>query len=675
MTLSELAAYAEEKYHMKEEHKWNDFTGYSVLADPDTNKWVALLMRQWDYETGTELQKCDIKCGRQIMRETDAPYVGNSFRMKGNKWVGVLIGEETDRETVFRLFDEAVRAGRSGAYTVVLERTDQNDGDGKISRDSLLPLEAMRGNYDRRRFQKKEEEAEREEKSKILLTGPAGETEIPFSRGGVNPTARAFDRNPGNVRIPQRILEMMQLYEYGTNSFENKCRNFYRQGKFMEDYEDDAPWNSEFKRYFTTYHDLNLNQLRGYFAWRTRVRRGEFFPITASLAYMYIYELLNMIGTACPEESLRRMRDFEAGYLDSGIGDSAMRENLNRWIMEFAVLSGVSHKEVLSFIDPALLERDRKLMILRNPQNYSDEEVYQALNSLSGGKTGNSPVIRREPGRGKHLFAGIWRYMTEHYNDDGWDLFTACFGKLRRYPWHPLANAVYLDQKRRDDTEYRVTDCRKYVFGNGEWSEIRYDELYFDKYRVHAIAHEADRQLRRYLKTGSYLKEKQEEKWIAPFVEAVIEEDREAQIEAAKPKITIDLSGLDKIRRDAQITRDSLLTEEEMREQADRPVIMPLSVPEPEADEIPAAEEEKAVTIEIPFLEGMHAKILFSLMRGKTVAQLIRQNHLMPSVVTDSINEAMFDEIGDNILECDGDEITLVEDYREDLEEILGINT
>ena len=145
MTLSELAAYAEEKYHMKEEHKWNDFTGYSVLADPDTNKWVALLMRQWDYETGTELQKCDIKCGRQIMRETDAPYVGNSFRMKGNKWVGVLIGEETDRETVFRLFDEAVRAGRSGAYTVVLERTDQNDGDGKISRDSLLPLETMRG--------------------------------------------------------------------------------------------------------------------------------------------------------------------------------------------------------------------------------------------------------------------------------------------------------------------------------------------------------------------------------------------------------------------------------------------------------------------------------------------------------------------------------------------------
>ena len=64
----------------------------------------------------------------------------------------------------------------------------------------------------------------------------------------------------------------------------------------MEDYEDDAPWSGEYRRYFTTYHDLNLNQLRGYFAWRTLVRRGVFRRITTSLACMYLYELLNGIG-------------------------------------------------------------------------------------------------------------------------------------------------------------------------------------------------------------------------------------------------------------------------------------------------------------------------------------------------------------------------------------------
>ena len=44
----------------------------------------------------------------------------------------------------------------------------------------------------------------------------------------------------------------------------------------------------------------------------------------------------------------------------------------------------------------------------------------------------------------------------------------------------------------------------------------------------------------------------------------------------------------------------------------------------------------------------------------------------MPSVVADAINEALFDEIGDNILECDGDTITLVEDYRDDVLQIFG---
>ena len=41
--------------------------------------------------------------------------------------------------------------------------------------------------------------------------------------------------------VPPRIYEMIRMYEYGNNSFELKCRNFYRQGKFMEDYEDNAP--------------------------------------------------------------------------------------------------------------------------------------------------------------------------------------------------------------------------------------------------------------------------------------------------------------------------------------------------------------------------------------------------------------------------------------------------
>ena len=674
MNLSELTAYAEEKYHIREEQKWDDFRSFSVLTDPETGKWVALMMRQWDYETGNELCRCDIKCGRQILTEINAPYVTNAFRMRGEKWAGVIFDDRTDPGVVFKLFDEAIRTGRAGGYTVVLEerkKEESSGAGGKVFRDTLLPLEAMRGNYDKNRFREKQEENRR--------IGP--QTHV--------------RRNNEPRTIPTRILEMMQRYDYGSSSFENKCRNFVRQGKFMEDYEDDAPWNSEVKRYFATYHDLNLNQLRGYFAWRTRVRRGEFHPITTSLAYMYIYELLNMIGVNTPEEAIRKMREFEKGFLDSGVGDRSMRENLHRWIMEFAVLSGSPKEEVLPLIDPDLIERDRQLMVLRKPQDHSDEEVFGALNALTGGKTEKSSAILKEPERGIHLFAEVWRYMAEHYDDCGWDIFAACFGKLRKFPWHPLANAVFLDQKKREEAEYKVTECRKFVCKNGEWSEIRYDELFFDRYRVHAIVHEADRQIRRYLKTGHYLREKKGEEWITPYVEAVIEKDRAAAEEAAKPKIMIDLSGLDKIRRDAQITRDSLLTEDEKREQApdqtleqaigqvmkhapeltvnpvsqhEEQLIVQAELPEAAED---SREEEKTAVIEIPSLDETHAQILVSVMRGEPVAGLIREKALMPSVVADAINEALFDEIGDNVLACEGDEITLVEDYREDLERIL----
>ena len=54
-------------------------------------------------------------------------------------------------------------------------------------------------------------------------------------------------------------------------------------------------------------------------------------------------------------------------------------------------------------------------------------------------------------------------------------------------------------------------------------------------------------------------------------------------------------------------------------------------------------------------------------MRDEDARSIIRANHLMASIVADTINEAFFDEIGDNILECDGDTLTLVEDYREEM--------
>ncbi|MBQ2098740.1 MAG: hypothetical protein II480_11220, partial [Bacteroidales bacterium] len=80
MELADLTTYALEKYNIPEEHKWNDFPGFSVLCHPVTKKWLALLMRQWDTETGTEIQKCDLRCGRKFLTQFRYPFITEPTR-------------------------------------------------------------------------------------------------------------------------------------------------------------------------------------------------------------------------------------------------------------------------------------------------------------------------------------------------------------------------------------------------------------------------------------------------------------------------------------------------------------------------------------------------------------------------------------------------------------------
>ncbi len=74
-------------------------------------------------------------------------------------------------------------------------------------------------------------------------------------------------------------------------------------------------------------------------------------------------------------------------------------------------------------------------------------------------------------------------------------------------------------------------------------------------------------------------------------------------------------------------------------------------------------------------LDAQDRQILLALLQEEPIEPYIKANHLMPAVVADTINEALFDELGDNVLECDGNTITVVEDYREDILQMLGGKT
>ena len=641
MELSELTAYAEEKYHIQELHKWADFPGFSVLVHPHTGKWVALLMRQWDTDSGVEIQRCDVKCGREGLKELAAPYLSQPFRMNGEKWVGVAFDARTEPEVVFRLFDRAVGAASLGdgrGFTIVLE-------------EKPTPL-------------------------KMIHVAPPTDAAAMHVETALPP--EVWRTAATEAAVPEKICAMMARYDYGTpsdgsasreNTFTRKCRNFYRQGTFMADYEDDMPYTGAYKQYVPTYHDLNVKQLRGYFTWRTHVRKGEYLPIATSLAYLYLYELLCGIGTDSPRDALAKMQAFEKGYIDSGIGDPAMRKNLHRWRFEFAVIHDLPPEEARAYADPELLAQDATLAVLRAPDAETDEAVFAALEYFVGKKLSQSAVLKKDAARGKRLFAAVWRCASELYPtlgagaQNGRNLFTACFGKKHTRLWHPLANAIYWEETPHADCVYALDACRTYRCRGGIWRQTCYDGLYFDRKTLHGLMHEADRQLRLFLKCGHPLKEKPDDAWAAPYVRAVIRGEMWAEEAARRPQVALDLSQLAQIREDARHTRDSLLTEEELAEMAAEAVSVE-AAPQP----APSFAEDGPLAA----LDALHRQILAALVQGEDACALVQRHHLMPSVVADTINEALFDAIGDNVLESDGQGLVLVEDYRDDLIEMMG---
>ena len=95
---------------------------------------------------------------------------------------------------------------------------------------------------------------------------------------------------------PEKIKEMKGLAFTPEAYWKTSAWLFYTQGRFMENFEDVYPYNEDFVKYYPSYRDMSTEQLRGYFSWRTRVRKGKIAKAPAPFVYVYLYELINCIG-------------------------------------------------------------------------------------------------------------------------------------------------------------------------------------------------------------------------------------------------------------------------------------------------------------------------------------------------------------------------------------------
>ena len=161
-------------------------------------------------------------------------------------------------------------------------------------------------------------------------------------------------------------------------------------------------------------------------------------------------------------------------------------------------------------------------------------------------------------------------------------------------------------------------------------------------------------------------------KWIRKLIRNVVKDCRLQLDEEKARRVEIDFSSLAGIRSDALQTMEKLMTEAEMEDEF-LPIIEEKTKKETTADPATHAYENTEIESRIQEAIGLspeEQKVLRCLLENRTITSEILGGSIL-SVLVDSINEKLFDEIGDVVVE-DGNPPTLIEDYREELMGLLG---
>lgn len=459
---------------------------------------------------------------------------------------------------------------------------------------------------------------------------------------------------------------------------------FVRQGKLVEDYEDDYTYDLPVLHYFPTYQSLRDRELRGYFGWRTRLRHHAAERTSLTYAYIYIYELINQIGVKSPEEGFQKLLEFQDEY---GSLDSRILANMNTWLRDYVLYYQ---------LDPKLLpdthsgQMDQAYLTLVNWQQASDQELFQALGTFSTYRMDRSKLYKEDTDRYVRLMAGCCRKLQEYYLSHRKKSFQEEFLGVEDYEWISLfSSAVFF--KRQDTRTYAVqlTPVCTYSNKEGIWTvqRLRYETAKHRK--LGKLVKTIEGELRTLLGYQELL-QPYHYKWLTKLVTGVFEDWQAEEDRKKRAQVNLDAAVLDKIRQEAAITRERLITEadlgEEEPEVPEEEPVLPLPggaaagedlfasgqdvKPAPKAaQQLVQKSQASAQAQGLPWnLTEAELHYLKDILEGKPTGW-VQEQGLMADLLVDGINAKALDVLGDNVLE--GDPPELVEDYLADVRQAV----
>lgn len=499
---------------------------------------------------------------------------------------------------------------------------------------------------------------------------------------------------------------------------------FYRQGMLMADFEDDCPYHGTFKSYYPTYNAMSDRQLRGYFTWRARVRAGDIEETSTAFALVYLYELICGIGIDDPRAGFDAIRTFWQAYRAF---DASIDRFARVWLQDYAVYHDLPcellRDEKTVRLDGALAELHRAVARAQRTwetsgkhkgkgtvpalplpaQDAVEEPLFAAIDELSAYRIANSALADEHLADLRHVSCAVFMRMAEYYDRHRKNgMLESFFGEPTSMSYTMFASAVFFDPQRHPDAEYRLDDIHVYRCVNGFWTCDRVHGNRSRSPKLGAIMQAVDDRLGLAFGREPGPDHAAPPKYLARIVDREIEEWL-AWNESHKPRmIDIDLTALGKIRHAAAETCESLLVDEE-RENAGEPTEPPLphmpgsetdAAPEPESGlpakpigdhggspgphdngtepaSAPTAPGDALASAGRP-LDDRQTAFLQALLDGDRAAAATACTGTSEDMLADEVNEALFDLVGDTVIEFGSDGPHIIEDYRDDVRGVLG---
>lgn len=533
---------------------------------------------------------------------------------------------------------------------------------------------------------------------------------------------------PDQYRKMREISRWQDDPKGGAGRWLSEAELFYRQGLLMADFEDDCPYNGTFKSYFPTYNAMSDRQLRGYFTWRAQVRRKKVEETSTSFAFLYLYELICGIGVDNPLDGFRKIKAFWESYraYEPGIDRFA-----RVWLQDYAVFHGLDPKLLSDsktvLFDKALIELRRAARDIEPlptpatpatkrrksseptlplpPDEAREERLMAAINALSTYNLGNSRINHAHHRDLRHVACAVYVRMARYYDTHRKSgIVASLFGEETAMPYTMFASAVFFAPERHKDCEYRLDPIHIYRCQNGFWECMRIHGSRQKSSKLGEMMRACDQRLRLALDPAHPLKEEKVPKYLAKIIGDEIVAWLSWDAAHQPVKIDIDLSQLGHIRNAAAQTREALLIDEEREDdalteaaeadsgqpeaepaanmiaepaaastqqnEADEPtisteqfgVVAPLLAPEP----TPATPMSAGTASALAHAAEDYLRALLE-QNAAQAASAVERSGQSEDMLVDNINEALFDLVGDTVIEFGAAGPQIIEDYEADV--------